>query len=168
MYDISFISPVKNIHDLHTKVSKAYSSAHIPKFYPAANHVIQHRLKKFVDEGLEDKTVSIFDKVNSNRTYQLEKDSFSKVSLLVDIQKGKKTGKYFVLKKKDEIDLVLSTLLHEAKASGALLTAPKCYKRLHQKYDISDKRIRLIISTIYKSINIQRETELKTATAEPD
>ncbi len=39
-----------------------------------------------------DQSIRTFDKVNSNRTYQLEKDSTDKVSLMVNITKGKKTG----------------------------------------------------------------------------
>jgi hypothetical protein len=42
--------------------------------------------------GLEKQLIRTFDKLNSNRTYQLEKDSDEKVSLMVNITKGKKTG----------------------------------------------------------------------------
>ncbi len=53
-----------------------------------------------------------------------------------------------MLTKSQEIDLVLSTLIQEAKNTGYLLTAPKCHRYLKEKYDISDKRIRLIISSM--------------------
>ncbi len=53
-----------------------------------------------------------------------------------------------MLTKDEEINLVLSTLIEEAKSSGHLLTAPKCHGYLKEKYDISDKRIRLIVSTM--------------------
>ncbi len=48
----------------------------------------------------------------------------------------------------EEIQVIVSSFIHVFEQTGFTESAPKCHKRLHDVYAISDKRIRIVQRTL--------------------
>ncbi len=93
--------------DLHAQVSKAYDSESI--YSESSATVCRSRYSNYYSflchstclhitpKIIGDELIRTFDKVNSNPTYQLEKDADDKISLVVNITKGKRRVSVVVL-----------------------------------------------------------------------
>ena len=111
-----------------------------------------------------DQSTSIFDKVNSNRVYALEKgDHTNQLMLLTkendetskcplyngdSITPSSVVEKRIVLPVDEEIRVIVSSFLNVFHETGYIESAPKCHERVAEVYAISNKRIRLVQRTL--------------------
>ncbi|CAF0895419.1 unnamed protein product [Rotaria sordida] len=152
MYPVKFSNLIKDKDELYAKVKQAYVDVNIPAVYPAANKQLQQRLSDFVSKGLTDEqSMLLFDKVNSNRVYALEKHE-NLIRLIMLIKEKDETKKLIVLPIDEEIKVVVSSFIHIYEQTGFIESSPKCYERLHNIYAISNKRIRIVQRTLAKFI----------------
>jgi hypothetical protein len=56
--------------------------------------------------------------------------------------------KLIVLPIDEEIQIIVSSFIHEFEQTGFIESAPKCHKRLRDVYAISNKRIRIVQRTL--------------------
>lgn len=111
-----------------------------------------------------DQSTSMFEKVNSNRVYALEKgDRTNQLMLLTkdndetstcrlynsdSITPSSIVEKRIVLPVDEEIRVIVSSFLNVFRETGYIESAPKCHERLAEVYAISNKRIRLVQRTV--------------------
>ncbi|CAF4078013.1 unnamed protein product, partial [Rotaria sordida] len=170
MYPVKFSNLIKDKDELYAKVKQAYVDVNIPAVYPAANKQLQQRLSDFVSKGLTDEqSMLLFDKVNSNRVYALEKHENlirlimlikekDETSMLLWGNKGSQRKMFLIIEKlivlpiDEEIKVVVSSFIHIYEQTGFIESSPKCYERLHNIYAISNKRIRIVQRTLAKFI----------------
>ncbi|CAF4924714.1 unnamed protein product [Rotaria sp. Silwood1] len=155
---IRFLTPV-SLDDLYSVLKQVYIDGKNPVPYPAANKQLQQRLVQFVSKGLAEGQSSIlFDKVNSNRTYALERHN-DLIRLTMIVKEDNETKKLIVLSVDEEIQVIASSFIRTLEETGYIESAPKCYQRLYNTYAISNKRIRIVQRTLGKFITSTRITD---------
>ncbi|CAF1027728.1 unnamed protein product, partial [Didymodactylos carnosus] len=143
-------------------------------WYPSANILIQDRLLKFVERGLDDEQEEKeFGVLNSGRCYKITRDENGEVQLVATKakrkakneeketeQKEKQKIDFFILfDKKKEVQVVLRELMTVAEETGYIPSEIKCYKALTEKqFDIASNRIRHIQTALSTCVKVVKPT----------
>ncbi|CAF1078453.1 unnamed protein product [Didymodactylos carnosus] len=167
--------PNQNSNVRHALCSEIEKCVYINKpWYPSANILIQDRLLKFVERGLDDEQEEKeFGVLNSGRCYKITRDENGEVQLVATKakrkakneeketeQKEKQKIDFFILfDKKKEVQVVLRELMTVAEETGYIPSEIKCYKALTEKqFDIASNRIRHIQTALSTCVKVVKPT----------